>query len=292
EDYLSSSAGSIHEQIVALARAIPNLPYEFERAGARLTAVHGEYGRAKAFFNLAVFVVLGFGAEWLFGMMTRRARRRLDALPIETANDRLRLVALRFALALGTVAAFALGSLGPLLALDWDPARREAVLGYLIFAVVIQIAFVIGHLLLAPDHERFRIIPTDTVAARFWFRRLIAFVGWFALVWVIVQECGTLGFSFQGLQLVAYTLGLGLIAIALESVWRAPVPPREVAEASSAKTHHFGRGARNTALSVGIVLLWMLWVAAPGILAVSPAFWLVLVIMILPPAILVTRHAV
>ena len=46
------------------------------------------------------------------------------------------------------------------------------------------------------------------------------------------------------------------------------------------------------ALSVGIILLWMLWVAAPGVLGVSPAFWLVLVIMILPPAILVTRRAV
>src|SRR6516225_581094 len=32
EDYLNSRAGAIHEQIVALARAIPDLPNQFERA--------------------------------------------------------------------------------------------------------------------------------------------------------------------------------------------------------------------------------------------------------------------
>src|SRR6516164_3829654 len=34
EDYLNSRAGAIHEQIVALARAIPDLPNQFERAAA------------------------------------------------------------------------------------------------------------------------------------------------------------------------------------------------------------------------------------------------------------------
>jgi len=292
EDYLNSSAGSIHDQIIALAHAVPNLPYEFERAGARLTTAHGEYGAAKAVFNLAVFVALGFGAEWLFWWVTRSARRRLDGLPIETTNDRIRIIALRFAFALGMVAAFTLGSLGPLLALDWDPARRGVVVSYLIFAVVIQVAFVIGRLLLAPDHERFRIIPTDTVAARFWSRRITAFAGWFAFVWVIVEEGTSLGFSFNGLQLVGYTLGLGLVAIALESIWRGPVAPREAAEVSSAEAHRFGRVARKLALSTGTVLLWFLWVAEPGILSVMPAFWFVLVIMILPPALLLSRRAI
>jgi moderate conductance mechanosensitive channel len=292
EDYLNSNAGAMHEQIVALAHAIPNLPYEFERAAARLTTFQGEYGRGNALLNLAAFLALGFGAEWLFRKMTGRARRRLDNLIIEATNDRLRVIAARFALALSTVVVFAIASVGPLLALDWDPTLRGTVLGYLTFAVVIQIAFVIGHLLLAPDHERFRIIPMDTAAAQFWFRRITVFAGWFALVWVIVEECSKLGFSFQGLQLVAYTLGLGTVAIALESVWRGPIAPRGVAEATSAETHHFRRRSHKVALSVGIVLLWMLWVTAPGILAVSPAFWLILVIMVLPYAILVTQRAV
>ena len=292
EDYLNSQAGAIREQIVGLARAIPDLPNQFERAAARYSAVHGEHGRAWALFYLAIFGALGFGAEWLFRRVTRRIHAPIDSHPLETVRDRLHVVAARFAFAVGRVAAFALGSVGLFLALDWNPILRGTVLGYLIAFVAIRVAAAIGDSLLAPDHERFRIVPTDTVAARFWCRRLIAFVGWFTLGWLIVQECSALGFSTEGLQLVAYTLGLGLVAIALESVWRVPIPPREVAEAPSAATHRFGRGARNTALTVGIILLWALWVTQPGINRVGLGFWLILVIIALPFAIAISRRAV
>ena len=316
EDYVNSGAGAIHDQIVALASAIPDLPNEFERAAARVTAIDADSGRgqvfldlgifgdrykvatrrlaaeAQALLNLAVFVAFGFGAEWLFRKMTGRVRRHLDGLPMETVNDRLRVIAARFALAFGVIAAFVLGSLGPFLALDWDPVRRELVLALLIVFVVIRAAVATGDLLLAPNDERFRIIPTDPVAARFWCRRLTAFAGSFALVWVIIQECDSLGFSSEGVQLVGYTLGLGVVAIALEAVWRRPVTPRAVVAAPSAETRRFGRGAANMALSIGIVLLWVSWVAAPGVMSVLPGFWLVLVIILLPPAILASRRAV
>ena len=316
EDYVNSAAGAIHEQVVALAGAIPDLPNEFERAAARVTAIDPDSGRgqvlldlgifgdrykvatrrlaaeAQAFLNLAIFGAFGFGAEWLFRKMTGRVRRRLDGLPMETVKDRLRVITARFALAFGAIAAFVFGGLGPFLALDWDPVRRQTVLGLLIVFVVIRAAMATGELLFAPDHEAFRIIPTDTVAARYWCRRLTAFAGSFALLWVIIQECGALGCSAEGIELIGYTLGLGVVAIALESVWRRPIAPHEVAEAPSAETHRFGRGAANTALSIGIVLLWVFWVAAPGVMSVLPGFWLVLVLIILPPAISASRRAV
>ena len=316
QDSVNSAAGTIHNQIVALTRAIPYLPNEFERATARVTAVDPDSGRgqvlldlgifgdryyvatrrlaaeAQALLNLAVFGAFSFGALWLFTKMTRRVRRRLGGLPMETVKDRLRVIAARFALALGAIAAFVLGSLGPFLALDWDPVRREMVLGFLTVFVVIWAAVGTGDLLFAPNDERFRIIPTDRVAARFWCRQLTAFAGWLALVWVIIQECDALGFSSEGVELVGYTLGLGVLAIALESVWRRPIALREVAEAPSAETQRFGRAPASIALSIGIVLLWVFWVAAPGVTSVLAGFWLVLVIITLPPAISASRRAV
>jgi small-conductance mechanosensitive channel len=292
ESYMSSGAGAIHDQIVALARAIPDLPREFARAIARITALHGEYGETKALFNLAMFVAFGSGAQWLFRRITRGVRRRLDRLPMETVSDRLRLVAVRSALAFGVIAAFVLGSFGAIFALDWDPARRQTVLGFLIAFVAIWVAIATGDLLLAPSDERLRIVPTDTVAARFWCRRLTAVVGCFAAVRVIIEECNTLGFTYAGVQIVGYALGLGIVAIALESVWREPLSPREVAQAASAEGRRFGRSAANIARSIGIVLLWVFWVVEPGIWSVMPAFWLVLVLIVLPPAISAGRRTV
>jgi small-conductance mechanosensitive channel len=161
------------------------------------------------------------------------------------------------------------------------------VLGYLVAFLATRIAVVVGHFLLAPDAERFRIIPTDTVAARFWCRRLAVSVGWFAFGYVTVGFLGTLGFSVEGRQLVAYVLGLGLLAIALESIWRRPAAPDQGSEAPSMQTHRLGRGAQNSLLSLCAVLLWGLWVARA-----MPGFWLVLVVIGLPLAIAVSRRTV
>ncbi len=257
-----------------------------ERHGL-VTADLGEHGRTKALLLLAVFVGLGIGVEWLFRKATERIRSHLDALPLETVNDRLRIVALRFAFAVGLVVAFALGSVGAFLALDWPPLLREGLFGLLAAFLVVRIANVVGRFLLAPYHERFRIIPMDTAAARFWRRRLVWFVGWFAFGWVIVGFGVPLGYTLAARQLVAYALGLVLVAVALNAVWRRPAALRGDSETPSRVTHRFGRGTTNTALSFGIVLLWVFWV-----IHAMASFWLVLVVMALPLAISVARLAV
>jgi small-conductance mechanosensitive channel len=211
---------------------------------------------------------------------------------MDTANDRLRVITTRFTLAFGAIAAFVLGSFVPLLARDWDQIRRAMVLGFLIVFVAIWAAIAIGELLFAPNNERFRIIPMDTVTARFWYRRLTVFAGWFAFVWVVIQECGALNFSDDGAQVVAYTLGLSIVAIALESVWRKPIAPHQGAGTPAAEARHLGRIAVDTSRSIGIVLLWVFWVAEPGIMTVMPAFWVVLVLITLPPAISGSRRAI
>jgi moderate conductance mechanosensitive channel len=284
-DYFSSRVGAIRKHIIAVVATLPDLPSQFERAIGLLQAQIPR--RGTVLLLVLVFAALGFGVEWLFRKATQNTRLRLDGLPMETAHDRLRLIAARFAFTFSVVVAFAIGSVGPFLALDWPPLLHEMVLRYLVALLVTRIAIVVGHFLLSSDTERFRIIPMDTRAARFWSRRLRAFVGWFAFGWVTVSLLSTFGFSLEARQLIAYVLGLGLLVIALESVWRQPVAPDQGIEALSPKARHFGRGAQNALLSVGIVLLWGLWVARA-----MPSFWLLLVVITLPLANGVTRRAV
>jgi moderate conductance mechanosensitive channel len=284
---LDGRLAAIREHLAALAGTVPDLPNQFWRGHALVSADLGEHGRTKALLLLAFFVGLGTALEWLFRKATLRARGRLDTLPLETASDRLRVVALRFAFAVGLVAAFALGSIGPFLALDWPPLLRQMLFGLLMAFLVVRIANVVSHFLLAPHHERFRIVPMDTVAAHFWQHRLVWFVGWFAFGWVIVGFGVTLGYTLEARQLVAYALGLVLLAIALDAVWRRPVAIDVSGDAPSPVTRRFGRGTVNTSLSVGIVLLWACWVARA-----MASFWLILVIMTLPLAISITRRAV
>src|SRR6266481_2470949 len=283
--YVDARISATREHFVALGSALPDLPNQFERAFGLVRVDIPRRGTVVVL--VLVFAALGFGVEWVFRKATQKTRQRLVSLPMETVRDRLLLVAARFAFSFVVVVAFAFGSVGPFFALDWPPLLRQMLLGYLVAVLVTRIAVVVGHFLLAPDDERFRIVPTDTVVARFWCRRLTAFVGWFAFGWVTVSLLSTLGFSLEERHLVAYVLGLGLLAIALESVWRRPVAPDQSAEAPLPKRLRLGRGAQNALLSVGIVLLWALWVVGA-----MPGFWLVLVIVALPLANGVIRRTV
>jgi small-conductance mechanosensitive channel len=284
-EYVDARVGAIREHFVALASALPDLPNQFERAVGLVQADIPRRGTVLVL--ILVFAALGSGVEWLFRKATQRTRQRLDGLPMETVQDRLLLVAARFAFSFVAVVAFALGSLGPFFALDWPPLLRQMLLGYLVAVLVTRIAMVVGHFLLAPDDERFRIVPTDTVAARFWRRRLTAFAGWFAFGWVTLSLLSTLGFSLEERHLVAYVLGLGLLAIALESVWRRPVAPDRETAAPAPRRLRLGREAQNALLSVGIVLLWVFWLGEA-----MPGFWLLLVVITLPLANGVIRRTV
>jgi len=284
---LDARLATIRAHIVALTRAIPDFPNQFWRGHDRVSADLGENGRIKALLLLGLFVGLGCAVEWLFRRATRGVRAHLEALPYEAVTDRLRAVGLRLAFAFGLVTAFTLGSIIPFLAFDWPLLLREMVFGYLVAFLVARIASVVGHFLLAPGDERFRIIPIDTMAARFWHRRLVVFVSWLAFGQVTVGLGVSLGYSLEGRQLVAYTLGLGLLVIALEAVWRRPSAPETSGGTPQSPRHRFGRGVTNSALSTGIVLLWMLWVVQA-----TASLWLILVIITLPLAIGITRRAI
>ncbi len=80
-------------------------------------------------------------------------------------------------------------------------------------------------------------------------------------------------------QLVAYALGLGLLAIGLESVWRRPM--------AGVAGRWLGAAARNWLVSIYFVVLWALWVASS-----VNALWLAIVAMGLPAGIRVTRRSV
>jgi small-conductance mechanosensitive channel len=269
--YLAARLGVVRSHVASLVTALPHLPEELKRGNDVLQAeLQGRRGIGALL--VTTFVVLGFGAEWLFRRATVNVRRRFDEARLETVRDRLRLVGGRFAYGLCLLAAFSLGSVGAFIAFEWPPFLREMVLGYLLAFLIVRITIVLGQFLLSPRHERYRLVPMDTVAARFWYRRLVAFIAWFAFGWVTVSLLGTLGLSVEARRLVAYGLGLGLLAIGLEAVWRAPSAVGD-AQLAAPGASRVSRTVWRGLASVFFVLLWALWVASA-----MPSFWFAVII--------------
>ena len=266
----------VRQHLQSLIAALPTLPGEFRQTSSVLLGELRDWGLITVVLLTTGFALLGFCLEWLFRHATARVRTRLHDNRLDTVPQRLRGATTRFAIGLGQVIAFALGSIGAFLPFEWPPLLRNIVLGYLVAFLFLRLSLVIGRFLLAPKVERFRIIPVTTPQAHFWYLRLALFVGWFAFGYITVEQFSLLGASREARQILAYILGLGLLGIGLESIWRNP---------------HSSSDPRSRIspwlLSAYFAVLWLLWVAGA-----MPLFWLVTVAVALPMAIRLTQRSV
>ncbi|MGQ0674757.1 MAG: mechanosensitive ion channel domain-containing protein [Rhodospirillales bacterium] len=277
--YLAERLSMIRKHFGDLIVTAPKLPGELADAVNILMLEFEESGLVRMLLLIALFVGLGFGAERLYQWIARGVEKWIVALPLDTVADRLRAVGVRLGYGTAMVVVFAIGSLGAFLALEWPPLVRDILLGYLLAFLALRFTMVASRFLMAPAGERFRIVPMSTETAWFWHKRLGLLVGWFGFGWVTVQILSILGISAEARQLVAYTLGLGLLAIGLEAVWRTP--------AAGLGGRWFGATARNWLVTVYFVALWAMWVASS-----VAALWLAIVAVGLPAAIRTTRRSV
>lgn len=280
--YLADRVAAIRQHIDGLLAAIPEMPREVAQAGTVLGHAFREGGLLRGALLVAGLVALGVGAERLFSRGVARLRDPA-AQSHATVRQRLGAIALRLGLAVAALAAFAIGGIGALLAFRWPPMLREIVLGYLVAFLLLRSAMIALRAVTAPEDERLRILPMSNEAARFWYRRAVLLVGWFAFGWVTATLLRTLGMPAEARQIIAYALGLGLLAIGLESVWRRP-PPEAAAESYARR---LSRGLGSGLLSIYFAVLWLLWVAGA-----IPLFWLTVVAAALPAALRAARRSV
>jgi small-conductance mechanosensitive channel len=286
EEVMSSRVEAVREHISEMVEVIPDMPAQFAHA---VDVFQAKLDRkpSRLLGLIAAFVGLGFGAEALFWLATKRLRRHVEVHPVETVGDRVRLVAERAALALGLVVAFALGSIGAFLAFKWPSLLRQIVLGYLIVFLAIRIAAVLGRFLLAPYHERFRVCPMASAVARFWYVRVKLIVGWSALGLVTKGVLGALEISPDARDIVGYAFGFGTLAILLEAIWRRPAEAADVGSELARESRHLSRVKLNALLTAGVILLYALRVANA-----MAAFWLLLVVLVWPLADRLSRRGV
>jgi moderate conductance mechanosensitive channel len=285
-DLLATRLAAIRGHMQTLAAMVPQMPAQFERAGnAILAEAHGRSPLA-VFVLLAVFIGLGLAVAWLFLWATRGLRRRSLELPMETVGQRLIALVARLVYGVLLVAAFGLGSIGAFLIFDWPALLREILLGYLLAFLAFCLAAVVSRFLLAPgipgheDADKFRILPMPREAARFWHHRLLILAAWFAFGYATVDLLNELGFDPEARRLVAYVLGLGLLAIGFEMAWRHPA-------SAGAPASQLRRRAGAWLLSIYFTLLWLLWVASAIRL-----MWLLAVLVALPWAMRGVQRAV
>ncbi|MBY3533648.1 mechanosensitive ion channel family protein [Rhizobium laguerreae] len=280
----SEFAMRLRVHVSSLLGAIKSFPSETMRGAAMLQGDVQANGGTRPIFLVAAFVAVGLAAQWLLWWISAGWRSWMTRAPFATVRQRVIALAARLLWAACFVLSFGLGSIGFFLLFQWPPIVREIVVGYLFAIVIFRLASAIFDVLLAPRAEeeaRFRVVPITKNAAGHWAKRLGYLVGWYAFGWVTIRLLGTLGFSVPARQLVAYALGLVLLVIGIEAVWRRP------SGLTAGQASRIGLRARNWLWTVYFVAVWLLWVVGAMRL-----FWIAVVCAALPGAIALTKASV
>ena len=276
--FIDRRLGEIRTHLVGLAAVAPLLPGELTGARSRLMLELQDRGAWRILLLIAAFLGSGFVAERLLRYLLRGVERWIIGVSLETVGERLRAAAIRLCFAIGLVLAFGLGSVGAFLLFEWPPFLREIVLAYLLAVLILRMVLAFGRFALAPGGERFRLVPLDTPTAWYWYRRIGLATGWLVIGWVTVATLRRLGLSPAGSALIAYSLGVVLLTIGIEAVWRRPI-------SQTARAGH--RLLVNWLLTGYFILLWVLWT-----LQAMPLFSLLVAVVVVPLAIRAVRRAV
>lgn len=270
----SAWGNRIREHLRDIGRAIPQVSSEFMRAGGTIAADINGHGPLGVFLLFLTLVALGLGAEWLFHRIASRSRvhaalARTDGTsenPLHSAGRHL------FAL-LAPLVAFGLASLGLFMAMTWPPLLDAIMLPLLLGVIACRFVIRIAKVLLVgppgakdPDAAQ-GLVPTDRASGVFWYKRIFWFASILFAGWALAGVMTALNIAPAVRGVVVYALGLGLLLVAIETVWNRP--------AAIARPH--GRGAMEWALTFYLCLLWVLWVA--GVIII---LWLGIYALILP----------
>lgn len=240
-DAISDWGAAVKGRVAAVVGAINRVPDEIANSSAVFVR---DVNAGRPGLVLIIFVALlavGFGAERL--VLSVLAKRNTDWSSVDPVQ-----ATMSHAVALVT---FSLATTTLYLLFDWPPLLGKTILLLLVAFILFRLIHGIARLLLAfegvdekPENQS-SASQVDTVA-RFWLRRIDLVAGLTLAGWVVVNVMSSLGFSAEVTKLAAFVLGLGILGIGIEVVWRRPRVTTSVIVRSL--------------LSAYMVLLWLAWI--------------------------------
>lgn len=274
-DTFASWETAVRSRITGLIAAMPRIPHELANASDVIARDVNNGRPGMVVLILAALMAVGFGAEWL-------VRRWL---PKEALSYGRNLASRAILVNLAALLTFSLASIGSFLILEWPPLLRRIVLTLLVSVIAFRFVRSIctpASVLLAiqpstspdqsSDEMRIGMITDQQAAAgsiataRFWSRRIAVMAGIFLFGWAIVSIMRAVGFSPEVAQIGSFLLGLGLLPVAIEVVWRRPGPRPSPLKAML--------------LTLFLIALWLIWVG--GMLGL---LWIGIYALVLPPVL-------
>ncbi len=129
---------------------------------------------------ILIFLLIGFGVEWLYRQLLRYPLLRLEQSPKDAPSEKLLGASIRAAIIFAGLGIFAIGSIGAFDSFDWHPLLESVVLDLLVAVLMFRVLTTISLFFQAPRAPELRLVPYGTEAAMF-LHRLVCILS-FAVV--------------------------------------------------------------------------------------------------------------
>jgi moderate conductance mechanosensitive channel len=269
---------AIRVHLVDLSRVVPRLGNEIRQAAQRLRNASGGFGPLSIFVAFLLFTGLGFGAQAIAKRRGGPGSRQTDVEEQSLASMRReRLVASTIRELVG-VLAFCVACFVPLLLLQRDRLSESVLLSFLAACAAWVLARSVASVIAAPvEDDASAGCHAEKDHICFW---MVTASGWFALGSALAEATRLTGMDPLATDLVSYILGLGLLAIGLAAIWRAPRIHGSSPE-NPIRRHVAYRGLA----TVFLIVLWIVWVADAMRL-----FWLLAIGVLMPIGLRAARR--
>ncbi len=259
---LTTLLNGVQGHLLAVREAIPLVPGEFSRAGTTIMAGIDNRSATHVFLLFLLLVALGLAAEFGFSLLVGHLHAGRSAIPGNPTPVRsIHTLGRHLFGELAPLVIFAIASVGMFLMVTWPPLLLDLIVPTLLGLIAARLVIRLCRVVLVPSTAsaavtRLRLIPMDDAAAQFWFSRVVVFTLTFFVGWAAEGIMGALGFLPPVRAAVGYAIGVGLLAIAIEIVWRRPRPidrPRH-------------QGVFHWLATFWLCVIWALWVAGLNVM--------------------------
>ena len=216
----------------------------------------------RGFTYLLIMLLVGSGVEWLFWTYAYAPYRLIQSIPVASPRQALRLGLRRLVFLGSGLLLFTVAAIGASAAFTWPPGVQQLVVAATLFLLVLRLAWMAVHLVLAPGHARLKLVPIEARKTRWLAAAAMAVVLLVALgrfVPDLLERIAGAPHAASALRLAVTTVtALLLIAAALAFIGR----PARAAGAGPAKgpVRTPPRLSRPFIAALTIIAVYAVWV--------------------------------
>ena len=250
------------------------------------------------FLKSAIYVIIflfgGFGLEWLYWSYLSATLKRIEFSKPDTYGGVLKAAVLRALLLFGSIAVFALGSIGLFVGIEWSALIDHIVGSLLVGIIAMRFIVMIAVFVLAPKVDDLRLLPLDKAAAKNIYTWLLIIGGVGLLGYLGVDIIGGMAIAAPSLLAVEFVAGLLFVVVLIGAIWQSDFMRRMAtplaggdAVQAAATLAPTPRGFKLVLSSVLILLAFILW-----LLSVDDVMWTLVTLSLLYLAIDLSRTMV